>query len=122
MDKYVENPEEDVEVVFSVIESNGKINLIDSKAKTFDADLKLNVNIEEVSKKYMFSESEAIAALKKQLEIEVTEQLQQFLDKIRKINSDCVGFGEVYRSRTSTRHFEKEKWGEKFPHTTLKGR
>lgn len=121
MDRYLAHIPEEVKVVFQVINSNGKIKLVDPNMKKFNAKIDLDVVIEEVSQRYMFKESGAIETLEHQLEIKLTKDLQHFLDKIRAINSDCVGFGEKYRSLSSNSSQVMEQWNDIFPNTILSG-
>lgn len=120
MDRYFLNLQaEEVKVVFRVIRGKGKIKLIDPDHLKFNANMKLNLNIEEVSSKYMFNKPGAVEALEQQLDIQVTKDLQQFLDKIRKVNADCIGFGEIYRSHHGK--LSAEEWSDKFPNSIIKG-
>lgn len=116
-----ENTDE-VKVVFSIIKNKGEIKLVDKESRTFDAHIDIDINIEEISQVYKFKENKAILALEKQLDKEVSKDLQSFLDKIRKLNSDCVGFGELYRSHAKNGKLVDEQWGDIFPNTTIKGK
>ncbi|WP_211746080.1 Ger(x)C family spore germination protein [Paenibacillus sp. Marseille-Q4541] len=121
MDHYVENVGDEVKIVIKVIKSDGKVKLTDPDLKKFDALIDIDVNIEEVSERYKFNEPGAIKALEKQLDIKLTQDLQQFLDKLREVNSDCVGFGEKYRSQVRNSKQVIEQWGDIFPNTMLTG-
>lgn len=121
IDRYVNIVHDEVKIVFQVIKGIGEIKLKDPSKKTFDANIDLNVNIEEVSQPYEFSEPGAIQTLEQLLSEKLTQDLQQFLDKLRNINSDCVGFGEKYRSQTGNSNKIEAEWGEIFPNTTLNG-
>lgn len=121
MDRYLKDGSDEVKVVFNVTKSTGKIKLVDQKDLKFNADVNIDVDIQEVSQRYNFIEKGAIKALEHQLNIELTKELQQFLDKLRKVNSDCVGFGEIYRSRVGNSEVVDEKWGDMFPQSSLKG-
>lgn len=116
-----ENTDE-VKVVFSIIRNKGKIKLVDKNTKTFDATVDIDVNIEEISQVYRFKEKGAIEALEKQLDKEVSKDLQTFLDKLRKVNSDCVGFGEIYRSHAKNGKLVDEQWDDMFPNTVINGK
>lgn len=127
MDQYFEaelNDEntDEVKVVFSIINNEGKIKLADKESKTFEVMIDIDINIEEISQVYKFKEKEAIIALEKQLDKEVSKDLQLFLDKIRKVNSDVVGFGELYRSHTRNGKIVDEQWGDMFPNTIINGK
>lgn len=116
-----ENTDE-VKVVFSIIKNEGKIKLVDKKSRTFEAAIDIDINIEEISQVYKFKEKEAIIALEKQLDKEVSKDLQSFLDKIRKVNSDVVGFGELYRSHAKDGNIVDEQWEDIFPNTIINGK
>ncbi|GIP42905.1 hypothetical protein J45TS6_13640 [Paenibacillus sp. J45TS6] len=116
-----ENTDE-VKVVFSIIKNKGKVKLIDEESRTFEASIDMDINIEEISQVYDFKQNKAIIALEKQLDIEVTKDLQSFLDKIRKVNSDIIGFGELYRSHAKDGKFVDEQWEDIFPNTKIHGK
>lgn len=126
MDQYFisefnEENTDEVKVVFSIIRNKGKVKLVDKEKKTFDATVDIDINIEEISQVYDFKEQGAIEALEKQLDIEVSKDLQAFLDKIRKVNSDCIGFGEIYRSHSKNSILVNEQWPDMFPSTIIHG-
>ncbi|WP_160031664.1 Ger(x)C family spore germination protein [Paenibacillus sp. An7] len=116
-----ENTDE-VKVVFSIIKNKGKVKLVDKESRTFEASLDIDINIEEISQVYKFKENKAILALEKQLGKEVSKDLQSFLDKIRKVNSDVVGFGELYRSHSKDGKVVDEQWGDMFPNIKIHGK
>ncbi|OPA78334.1 hypothetical protein BVG16_10625 [Paenibacillus selenitireducens] len=113
---------DEVKVVFHVIQSKGTIKLLDSQNIKFDVNLHIDMDIQEISERYSFEKTGAVEALKRQLSKELTAHLQQFLDKLRKVNSDCVGFGEKYRSLVPHTKLENEKWREAFPKSSIQGR
>ncbi|MDQ0086867.1 spore germination protein [Paenibacillus anaericanus] len=121
MDRYLLQDSDTVKVVFNVTKSKGKIKLVDKEDLKFNAVVDIDIDIQEVSQRYNFTEPGAINALENQLMIELTKHLQQFLDKLRKVNSDCVGFGEIYRSRVGNSEVVEEKWGDMFPQSSLNG-
>ncbi|GGH15271.1 Ger(x)C family spore germination protein [Paenibacillus segetis] len=122
MDRYLLDDADTVKIVFNVTKSKGKIKLMDQKALTFNAVVDIDVDIQEVTEHYNFVEPDAIQALEHQIMFELTKQLEHFLDKLRKVNSDCVGFGEVYRSHVGNSEVVEEKWGDMFPQSSLNGK
>lgn len=119
MDRYLLEDTDNVKVVFNVTKSKAKIKLVDPKNLKFKVIVNIDVDVQEVSKRYKFIEPGAIDALEHQITVEITGELQQLLDKLRKINSDCVGFGELYRSRVGNSEYLEEKWAEMFPESSI---
>ncbi|WP_054955313.1 Ger(x)C family spore germination protein [Paenibacillus dakarensis] len=122
MDQFLEDGANEIKVVFNVTRNKGKIKLVDRKNIKFTAHIDIDVDIQEVSEQYRFNEKGAIEALENQLNIELTNQLQEFLDKLRRLKSDCVGFGEVYRSKVGNSAQVEERWHDEFPESTIKGK
>lgn len=122
MDRYLIEDSKNVRIVFSVTKGKGKIKLVDKKNLKFDTAIDMDIDIQEVSKRYKFIERGAIDALKRQINYEVNKEFQEFLNKLRRLNSDCVGFGEIYRSRVGNSEVVEENWSEMFPETSLHGR
>lgn len=120
--EYNDENTDEVKIVFSIIRNKGKVKLVDKEKKIFNATVDIDINIEEMSQVYNFKEKGAIEALEKQLDIEVSKDLQAFLDKLRKVNSDCVGFGEVYRSHSKNGTFVNDRWPDMFPNTKINGK
>lgn len=121
MDRYLLQDTDNVRVVFNITRSKGKIKLVDPKNLKFNVSIDIDIDVQEVSKRYKFIERGAIDALEKQINFEITKELQEFLDKLRKVNSDCIGFGEIYRSRVGNSDIIEEKWGDMFPESSIQG-
>lgn len=108
-----------VKVVFEIIRNHATIKLVNPETKEFNVNVTLDIDIQEISERYLFNEPGAKEALKKQLNAELTKDLQTLLDRLRKINSDCIGAGEIYRSRVYHSNAVGSKWDEEFPNTKL---
>lgn len=114
--------EPDVKFVYEVIDSKGNIKLIDREALEFDVNIKMNVDIQEITEHYLFQEPGAMDALKHELEKDLTEDLQNLLNRLRKIHVDCIGVGEKYRSMTPHTDLVGSKWREAFANAKLNAR
>lgn len=112
---------QDVSLAFKIINSKGHIHVTDLDKLEFKATVNVEIDIQGISEYYNFQDSRAIAALKKQLRSTLTTHLQQVLDKIKQVNSDCVGFSERYRSMIPHSKLQQTNWIELFPTSTLQG-
>lgn len=109
----------EVKFVFEIIRSKASIKLVNPDTMEFNVNVMMDIDIQEISERYLFNEPGSKEELKKQLDAELTKDLQLLLNRLRKINSDCIGVGEVYRSMV--RHSGKTgpNWQEEFSNTKL---
>lgn len=109
----------DVKFVFEIIRSKASIQLVNPETKEFDVNVQMDIDIQEISERYSFDEPGSKDALKEQLDAELTEDLQSLLNRLRKLNADCIGAGEVYRSRVRQSGMTGPEWEKVFPDTKL---
>lgn len=121
MKQFLKDPsnKEDINIVFSVLDAKRQIKVKDAQQVEFDVNLQLEIDIQEISERYLFQEKDSMKALRDQLNEELTKDLQSFLDKLVKMNSDCVGFGEILRSKVRKSPMVGERWGKEFPNAKL---
>ncbi|WMT43039.1 Ger(x)C family spore germination C-terminal domain-containing protein [Paenibacillus sp. D2_2] len=123
MNKFLENEstDQDVKVVMKIIKNKAKVKLINPHNIEFNVGINMDIDIQEISEPYQFDKPEAVVAIKKQLDIELSNQLQEFLNKLKAVNSDCIGFKEVYRSQVSQAQLKSTNWSSVFPSFTIHG-
>ena len=108
-----------VKFIFEILRSNASIHLVNPESKEFNVDVKIDIDIHEISERYLFDKPGAKDALKEQLDRELTKDLQTLLDRLRELNTDSIGFGEYYRSKVRHSDAASKLWEKEFPNTKL---
>ncbi|WP_018758283.1 Ger(x)C family spore germination protein [Paenibacillus terrigena] len=103
-----------VRVVISNIGSKVRIRLTSMKPLQFQVHVHMNVELQEITDRYDFSKNEAKKLLEKKIGEELQKETDQLIQKLQRMNSDAVGFGNVYRSSVRNAHLTRDKWGEKY--------
>ncbi|WP_028593091.1 Ger(x)C family spore germination protein [Paenibacillus assamensis] len=101
------------------IGSHSSIKLISKDDLTFDVRIQLNVELQEVSEDYDFAEQGAVQQLETELSKQMSKDLVKMLNQLKRLNSDAVGFGEVYRSSVRNSALTKDKWQDMFQKATF---
>ena len=101
-----------VNVEIDNIRSSSDIKLINNKDKPeFDVKIKTTARIQEISLQLELGEPEAIQIMSKLINEALTKEANQLIEKLQKIPTDPVGFGQIYNH--SIRNKEKlstENW------------
>ncbi|MBD8498818.1 Ger(x)C family spore germination protein [Paenibacillus arenosi] len=97
------------------IGSKSSIKLISKDELTFDVSIKINVELQEITEDYDFAEEGAVQKLETELSKQMSKDLVKMLNQLKRLNSDAVGFGEVYRSSVRNSRLTKEEWQDMFP-------
>ncbi|MCR8843889.1 Ger(x)C family spore germination protein [Paenibacillus sp. SC116] len=118
MAKYVKNvhhPFETIKTAISNIGSKSSIKLVSQDNLQFDVHIRLNVELQEISEDYDFTEEGAVEQLETELGKQMSVDLLKMLNHLQRLKSDAVGFGEVYRSSVRNSRLTKDLWQDMFP-------
>lgn len=78
------------------INSDAKIKLTNKETNEFAVKIKLSARILEISEEVDFSNAEAIKAIEQSLNKCLENNVIRTIDKLKKYDSDPIGFGKVY--------------------------
>ncbi|MCR8641307.1 Ger(x)C family spore germination protein [Paenibacillus sp. N1-5-1-14] len=105
----------EVKVVVSALNSKARIRLLSKEQLEFKVNVKLNVEVEEITELYDFSNPAATVLLQQEIAKSMTEEINRLVQKMQRLNSDAVGFGETYRSSVRHSQLSRDKWHDMFP-------
>ncbi|WP_152393441.1 Ger(x)C family spore germination protein [Paenibacillus guangzhouensis] len=113
---YLLNEEEgNVHIVFSNIGRKVRIDLTSMKPIQFKVRVHMDVELQEITDHYNFSNDKAIRLLQKKIGEEMTKETNQLIQKLQRMKSDAIGFGNVYRSSVRNAHLTRKKWEKMYP-------
>ncbi|WP_047982872.1 Ger(x)C family spore germination protein [Ornithinibacillus californiensis] len=107
--------EEKLKIVALIEEGNGKIKLKDKKALKFDTNIKIVLNLLEISRQYKLDDPKAIAQLEKEIEKQTKSQYEDILKYLKELNTDIFGYGMIYRTNKKGGKLTDKEWDEKYP-------
>ncbi|WP_195576610.1 Ger(x)C family spore germination protein [Paenibacillus sp. 1001270B_150601_E10] len=91
------------------------IELVSEKDLQFQVKVYLKSELQEISEDYDFLAPGAITTLENEICKQMEKELQTLINKLQKMRSDPIGFGEVYRSSIRHSGLTKEQWHDRFP-------
>ncbi|KRF09652.1 hypothetical protein ASG89_15665 [Paenibacillus sp. Soil766] len=106
--------EKTVRVVVENIASDSTKKLISQDPLKFQVDIKMKGMLTETSAQFDLGQAEVIQALQKQMNKKSEAHIQDLLKKLTALNSDPVGFGELYRSRVYHSNLKSDTWHEMY--------
>ncbi|TCZ80800.1 Ger(x)C family spore germination protein [Paenibacillus albiflavus] len=112
-------PDSDVKVVISTLDKNARIKLISKEKLEFKVNVKLNVEVQEITDQYDFNNAEATVLLQQEISKSMAEEFNHLIQKLQRLNSDTVGFGEIYRSSVRHAELSRAKWHDMFPQAKI---
>lgn len=117
--KYLEKPlkdsEETFSVLLSVLNGHGNSSLVDVSNLEFEANVKMDFRLLELSKEIKLEKPEVETILEKEIEKKLKQEYNKILNEVKKIGSDPFGFGKMYRVNRNTGKLTDEEWRSIFP-------
>ncbi|MGR3763079.1 Ger(x)C family spore germination protein [Rossellomorea sp. NS-SX7] len=99
-----------IAVALDTIKSNSKIELADEDALEFDLDISMNARLQEINQKVDLKNPENLTILDKKISHEMEKEIKELIKYCQTVESDVLGFGEVYRSAVPHSNLTKKKW------------
>lgn len=106
---------DEIALAIDSIFSTRKIKLVNKDTHEFDIDIKVEGRILEIPPGISTEDSEAIKILEKEVKKKFEKEIARIISKTQELNSDILGFGEVYRAHVGTKNVDKKKWKELYP-------
>lgn len=104
----------EMRLTFDTIKSKRKIKLVDASKPEFDLNISMKSRVLEVSPDINFWKQESVAALEKDIEKRLKNEISRVIGQTQEVESDIFGFGEKYRSTVRHSKLTKEKWQKKY--------
>lgn len=100
---------------FRILKGKAKSTLINKDEVSFKTDIKLDIDLLELSEQISIKEPDAIKLLETEVEKVLTKRYQKMLEQLKEINTDPIGYGAIYRAKDKNSALTNEKWRELFP-------
>ncbi|MFS0817054.1 Ger(x)C family spore germination protein [Lysinibacillus sp. 1P01SD] len=104
----------EMRLTFDTIKSKREIKLVDASKPEFDLNISMKSRVLEVSPDINFWQRESVAALEKDIEKKLKNEISRVIGHTQEVESDIFGFGEKYRSTVRHSKLTKEKWQKKY--------
>ncbi len=110
---------DNIHLVVDTISSESKIKLKDKSLPEFNVKIKLNARLLEISTLLDLSKPETIKELERQISSALEFEANKTIEKLKKMNSDPIGFGEAYRASVRNSQLSREKWHSLYPNSKI---
>ncbi|MEL3971738.1 Ger(x)C family spore germination protein [Rossellomorea oryzaecorticis] len=99
-----------IAVALDTIKSKSKIDLLDEQTLEFDLDISMNARLQEINQKIDLKNPKNIEILDEKISQEMNKEIKELIRYGKSVDSDFIGFGEVYRSAVPHSKLTKKKW------------
>jgi spore germination protein len=112
-------PEENTVIALDTINSDSEIKLVSKKNLVFDLKIKLNARLLEINSPIDLAVAKNIKLFEKEVEKQLTKEVEKLIEYCQLKNSDVFGLGEVYRSSVRHSKLTKDKWHSMYPNAKV---
>ena len=112
--KKTNGTEKGIFLSFDNISSKTKIRLMDKEQPKFDVKIELTTRLQELSEELDFSDPKVIQTLQKEMSKALTNEANLLIKKLQKLESDPIGFGNVYRSSVRGAKLTEGNWSKMY--------
>lgn len=95
--------------------SNRKIELVNKDSPEFNIEVKVEGRVLEIDSSIQTEDFEVMKKLNREVEKEFKKEIDRIIKKTQELNSDIIGFGEVYKANVGRKNVDKNKWKELYP-------
>lgn len=99
---------------FNVRKGKTKTKLLNKRDVRFQTNVKLDVDLLELSEEIHLGDPKVIKKLEKEVESEIKHRYKKLLNYTQELNTDPFGYGVVYRTQGRT-HTSMEEWRDIYP-------
>ncbi|WP_175987540.1 Ger(x)C family spore germination protein [Bacillus sp. Marseille-Q1617] len=99
-----------IAVALDTIKSKSKIGLLDEQTLEFDLDISMNARLQEINQKIDLKNPKNLEILDEKISQEMKKEIKELIKYGKSVDSDFIGFGEVYRSAVPHSKLTKKKW------------
>lgn len=100
------------------IVSESKIKVKDKSIPSFQIDIDMEIRLQEVTEDIMI-DPKSIATLEKQINKEMSKELDNVIKRLQELKSDPVGFGGIYNAKRGIQ-LKGNEWHDIFQKATFK--
>ncbi|WP_261306164.1 Ger(x)C family spore germination protein [Paenibacillus andongensis] len=103
-----------INIVIENISSSSKIKLIDPSIPSFSVRISINARVQEISNELNLGDQKVVHALENEIVKELVRRANHLIAKTQAVQSDPIGFGEVFQSKVRHANLTDEKWREMY--------
>ncbi|WP_186579322.1 Ger(x)C family spore germination protein [Aquibacillus kalidii] len=107
--------QEQITVTLSEVRSNNKIKLVSAQELSFKVDIDIETRLLEVSEKVAISNEAIAKRFEKEIEKKINSKLNNLTSKLKELQVDPIGFGQVYNSTVRGKNLSDGEWRDKIP-------
>lgn len=97
-----------------IIDSKSKLNLTDPHAPKFTVNVSLDMELNEIPPQFDLTDKKVLHTLNQEINKKLTGELNDLIRRLQSVQSDVVGFGEIYRSKLRGSNLTRDEWHEKY--------
>ncbi|WP_158589599.1 MULTISPECIES: Ger(x)C family spore germination protein [Clostridia] len=98
-----------------IIKGKSETRLTKQETLQFETDIKIQMNILELSNELALDNDEVIKALEREIADQIKKEYEQLLQKTQEMEADPFGYGQMYRIHTPDGKLKKEEWHKLYP-------
>lgn len=106
---------DDIHIAFEILRGKGRNKLIDKDQLKFETEINMDLNLVEISQELHLEDAKVINLVEKEVEKKLISRFEKLMEKLQELNSDAIGYGDLYRMHTKRGALTKNEWKEKFP-------
>lgn len=125
-EKYIEKEEniskreETLHTSYNILKGSSKTKLIDQENLVFETNIKLRLNLLEMTEEVLVKNEAVTKLLEKEVNKAVQSHYEELLAQLQEWNADPFGYGAVYRIHRGKGHqLTRNEWRERFPEITV---
>ena len=105
---------------FNILKGSSKTKLIDKENLVFESNIKLRLNLTEMSEEVIVYDEKVVKLLEKEVNKAVKAHYEQILDQLQEWNADPFEYGRIYRiNKTEGGPLKRGEWREIYPNITV---
>ncbi|GIP64181.1 hypothetical protein J32TS6_27360 [Virgibacillus pantothenticus] len=98
-----------------IIKGKSKTRLTRRETLKFKTDIKIQMNILELSNELALENDDVIKALEKEIANQIKKEYERLLQKTQEMGADPFGYGQIYRIHTPDGKLKKGEWHKLYP-------
>ncbi|MBP1931081.1 Ger(x)C family spore germination protein [Ammoniphilus resinae] len=101
-------------LVLDTLSSSSTFKLVDKNRPQINTEIKITGRLQEVSEVVDLSKPEIIHKIEKAISQAMMNEGNKVIAKLQKLETDPIGFGEIYRSSVRHSNLTRDKWYEMY--------
>jgi spore germination protein len=124
--KYIEKEDnltkrsDNMHISSNILKGSSKTKLTDKENLVFETNIKLRLNLVEMSEDVIINHKKVVKLLEKEISKAVQSHYEQLLEQLQEWNADPFEYGAIYRvHKGGEKQLTRKEWRDKFPKITV---